>query len=864
MEKSSEIINELLSRFKTQPRWIQHLAVNFGNDDSLDETTIQHIKILCINESNGTDIEGPSDIELIRAFGIQQEFSTSLRINQLRNPIGINNLNPTTKLEFGDYPLTVIFGLNGAGKSGFVRILKNISDHFDKNTILPNVFLPPPETQKCDISYQVNNESIREVEWSIDKQINNELKSIDIYDGTSGNEYLKGIKSVTYESPFLRVFDNIIDGIGLIKTGIESDLNRLKQQIIIPPRPDELSSTSSFRWLNSINKDTPLSEVEYRCEWDETNEKELKDLRKRFDQKSPAEEAKNIRKKISYLNEILDNSKKYCMMLSDENCLEIVGLRKQSEATKKLAKQDAERIFKGKLDGIGSIEWRQMWESAKKYSEEYAYKDEEFPNTKNGTRCVLCQQELGKEGKENLLDFKDYILNQLNQKAEELSGEIERKEGMIPIIADEIVFRTKLEAGGINDEKIIISVLECFENFRERSVQLLEKETSDLIENKPRFKWRGPIKRNIKKLILDATNYEMDSQAENKDEIKEQISELVARKWICDNKESIELYIEHLIQIYKLELASSKANRIGCSKIKMAISEQYLSQDYVDRFNRELNLLGADRIEVKAKTHIRDSSLSLEIALENTFHNNLNEVLSEGEKRIIAIAAFLTDVRSKEQSTPFIFDDPITSLDDDYESNVAERLATLSNERQVLVFTHRISLLTKLNLIQGDKAKYIGIWSTGGKAGIEGGLPLNAKSASTILNTILHEKLIQSRKFMDDGDMSGYETYERGIVSEIRIAIESLIEDILLNKVVKRFRHKITTEGRLRQLAIIEESDCNILNKVMGKYSNDLHPSPEETPKKIYSPEEIEIDVRELLDWLSRFKKRKKQFDMIN
>lgn len=46
----------------------------------------------------------------------------------------------------------------------------------------------------------------------------------------------------------------------------------------------------------------------------------------------------------------------------------------------------------------------------------------------------------------------------------------------------------------------------------------------------------------------------------------------------------------------------------------------------------------------------------------------LDKVLSEGERRIVALAAYLADLTEKPNNAPFIFDDPISSLDQTWRS----------------------------------------------------------------------------------------------------------------------------------------------------------------------------------------------------
>ena len=63
-------------------------------------------------------------------------------------------------------------------------------------------------------------------------------------------------------------------------------------------------------------------------------------------------------------------------------------------------------------------------------------------------------------------------------------------------------------------------------------------------------------------------------------------------------------------------------------------------------------------------------------------------MLSEGEHRCVAIAAFLAELSTSESNSAIVFDDPVSSLDHVYKDNVAERLAEEGKNRQVIVFTH--------------------------------------------------------------------------------------------------------------------------------------------------------------------------------
>src|ERR1700730_5139471 len=73
-----------------------------------------------------------------------------------------------------------------------------------------------------------------------------------------------------------------------------------------------------------------------------------------------------------------------------------------------------------------------------------------------------------------------------------------------------------------------------------------------------------------------------------------------------------------------------------------------------------------------------------------------SKVLSEGEQKVLAMADFLAEARLAGITAPVIFDDPVSSLDHRRVNEVAERIASLSADNQVIVFTHDILFTTKL------------------------------------------------------------------------------------------------------------------------------------------------------------------------
>jgi wobble nucleotide-excising tRNase len=68
--------------------------------------------------------------------------------------------------------------------------------------------------------------------------------------------------------------------------------------------------------------------------------------------------------------------------------------------------------------------------------------------------------------------------------------------------------------------------------------------------------------------------------------------------------------------------------------------------------------------------------------------SQIDQLLSEGEQKAVALADFFTELSVQNQKTPVIFDDPATSFDHERKEKIAKRIVEESEKRQVIVFTH--------------------------------------------------------------------------------------------------------------------------------------------------------------------------------
>ncbi|MGY4494547.1 AAA family ATPase [Pseudomonas sp. TE3610] len=370
-------------------------------------------------------------------------------------------------------------------------------------------------------------------------------------------------------------------------------------------------------------------------------------------------------------------------------------------------------------------------------------------------------------------------------------------------------------------------------------------------------------------LTSEAAQFDQDALQFDRPKALAEKAVLEAQQWVSQQSEAVRKEQQRLKDYKLLDKLKSTASSRRISTKATEISENVVTEVYVARFNKELRALGATRIQValvKTRTSRGKVLHQLRLKAVKSGDHSPDKVLSEGERRIISLAAFLADVTDKPGVAPFIFDDPISSLDQDFEWKVACRLAELAKERQVLIFTHRLSLYGAMD----DVAKKIGeswkknnfqqmcIESFGGASGHPADQAVWNSSTKTA-NNILLDRLRDAKKAGEAAGAAAYYALAQGICSDFRKLIERSVEDDLLFKIVVRHRRGISTDGRLPALLGITREDLHRIDDLMTKYSCFEHSQSDEVP--VQPPEEAELkaDIESLKQWRDDLEARRKK-----
>ena len=160
---------ELAAWFSKRHAWLQDAARRLFKVGDLTASDFDELLILCKREAGITVAERAELVATaISAAALNVTGNgVPLRLDVLSEVKGINALAPRNPLRFGGKHLTVIYGSNGSGKSGYIRILKHICGGRGLRTLHRNVFSPTEETQTCKVEY-THGTNAKVLDWKLD------------------------------------------------------------------------------------------------------------------------------------------------------------------------------------------------------------------------------------------------------------------------------------------------------------------------------------------------------------------------------------------------------------------------------------------------------------------------------------------------------------------------------------------------------------------------------------------------------------------------------------------------------------------------------------------------------------------------
>jgi len=851
-----QIIQKIAAWAAEQPAWVDD-AVRRLIAGNLTSKDLQDLAALAKSAHGLPDPEGRVAVRLDpRTLPVDAHAGADVSLIALRSPEYLNAIDPGQALTFQAAGLTIVYGHNGAGKSGYARILKKACRARNVEDLLPDVYVelkgPAPTSAIFDWS---EGQAAQSQKWTVGTVPPAPLSQMSVFDAHCARVFVDNQAKVLFVPNGMEILHGLSDAFGAVQRLIEADrtANTFDQTQLSPLA----GSTVVGRLHAQLGRKSDPEAFKKLAVLSEEEEAERNVLSKLFGDEDPIKLAAVVRRKATRVDTLCNELAALEAPLLDEAIGQLAAAfvaMAAAEAASKLA-ADTLQAQGAKVVGTGTVLWETLLRSAMKYATEVAYPGHEFPGPDRDAYCVLCQQPLADEATERLKSFVAFLEADAQKKAteaRELTKKLYRAISSLNFdtFPSDRAFLDELHESEPTLAAAIDEYTTALKARQARVVAMAPNRKLDRLEPLP----ASPVP-TIKELHGRYVNEAGQLMKAMTPEEREQKSKVLADLDARTKLAGLLPKVLEAIEWHRRDHAFGEAIK-GCSTRSITgktteLYEAHVTEELRSAFTQELANLGLGGLDVilemTGQKGARMQQLRLRTAPQHA-RAKVSDILSEGEQRVIAMALFLAEIGIEPGKSGLIFDDPVSSLDHVRRERIAKRLVLEGKKRQIIVFTHDLAFAWTLK----DFADKHGVahvdrhvFSAGAKKGFCGdGLPFEGKKLSARINE-LRDHAQRARKALEE--QHNHELYNdmvRNGYRRMRDTWELLIEEHLFAGTVKRFRRSIET-SKLRCVSVGDPEAAAVYNG-MTRCSNFTHEGGAEAPPALPGPEEFLADVEQL------------------
>ena len=851
------LLHDIAKWVDEQADWVSDAARRIVQNGVLTDDDIHDLTALLLESVGLPDPIGRVAIRLDPKFlPTEQPEGAAVSLTGIFNPVRINALLHPDGISFEPYGLTIVYGYNGAGKSGFARVLKSACRARDRERILPNVFNPPasPGPAKATFRWLTPAGNFEE-EWIDGNEAHPDLSAVAVFDSRCARLFVDDENEVAVIPYGLDILRELVRGFDLVRMCIEAERKKAQfdDTILAPLR----GVTSVGKAISDLGPKTDTDSLKALASLSPVEIERKLTLAKLLGSEDPSKQAAVIRRltqRIATLQseiEVLNDS------LGDSNSEALKNALATFMATEQASKISAEKLLEGglALKGTGTNPWKELVESAMRFAQYGPHPGESYPSESDNAKCVLCQQTLSEDARERLLRFTEFLAADTQMKA---SAAQKVAENLLKLVSsscpeDTPADQTILEEIREQNASVADAVNLYLGALKKRKIALTEMAKDRVIGDLAALP-EDPIS------ALDIIKATLEIQAgilEKKltpDERKtstEELAELDARAKLS------EMLTFALKAVESIKIDSIYADALrqtdtrGLTRKVGELQEKAVSAGLTTALNAELIALGLNYIKVNLELRgakgagLQKLKLDVPKPVEKM---RLSDVLSEGEQRAIAIASFLAETGLSHGKSGIVFDDPVSSLDHSRRAAIAKRLATEASLRQVIVFTHDLAFvwdLVEASKNAGVSYKGAHVFSSNGVKGlVKDSLPHEGGKLDARLNEIRTYEAKARKALEQDFDYEQYDLLVRRGYGMLRDCWERLIEEVMFGDTVRRFRNGVNTKNLKK--AHVDDGDFEAVWHGMARCSCFTHDTPTEAVVDLPDPDGFLSDIETL------------------
>lgn len=767
----------------------------------------------------------------------------------LQHENGVNALEPDATIPF-HHKLTVIYGKNGSGKSGFVRILKRVAGSRTQEDVWQNVHNVKSQNRcRAKITYKSDDKDTT-YQWNGDNKVS-PFDQMAIFDGKCIPIYLNKSLNFSYQPYGFELFQDLSNSVKGLQERLAADIQTAEND---KPIIDDIfnEETSIGTFVAKITSVTKLDELNKLPTWNQKTKKDLVDKRKKsaelqyLDQQ--AELLRTRHQKIKALEDALIQVQSD---LSTQSINAYYGLiKKFNQLKKKQVAKKGKTLEDYAIAGMESDEWERFIDAGEDYiriAEHDAYPSDD-------DRCVYCQQKLSKSAQKLIRLYRDLFQNEetsgiedVEAKLDEALSDIDKSSFADEFQYDEGDFGKMLQK---RTAAAAFAALKEADNLAHKLASTLKSKktqkfqpvkTSGIIASIR--KARAHVEADIKSLEETQRNIFKKSK-----ELDRAIAELQDIQKYSKHRSQIKKYIEIERWIAKASpLLGSKLNTKSITDLGKRAWRELVSDSFKKRFQGEVIYLDAPGVNLEFRgeygSQIRAKNME---GLEG-----IDKFLSEGEQKAVALADFFAELSMQHEHAPVIFDDPATSFDHERKEKIAKRIVCESGSRQIVVFTHDLMFASYLydqikeenGNIDSNKAQFHDLRSEANNIGIvtENYYPGSIRFDVYIKK--IEARIPRLEVLSGEAKMDGI----KGAYGMLRGAIEKAVEERIFGRVITRWSDQIQMHNTSRASLSREKLDkAKELHEIFSRYIEAHNQSDEMVQNALPNIAQFKADIQQV------------------
>lgn len=861
MATEAEALADILEWSAGCPDWQKDALRRLVTQSSVSEAEVADLVAIC----KGATQAAPLEAAHIRSTASDR---TEVYLSQIHSVRHVNALAPDQRLSFRRSGMTIVYGDNGSGKSGYARILKKVCRARmtgRAEEIIPDIYDSSPGLPIATIDYGSAGQN-RTCVWQLGQAGDPALTGVSVFDARTANVHVNEANDVAY-TPFpLRLLASLASLCKAVRDSLAAEAAQLRAQtpeVIKRPACSPVSSVGQL--MAQLSADTDHSAVEALAILSESERERLSQLTADLSG-DPVRAGRQLEALKLNVEQHLDRLDRLFAAVTEQSSVDLRQLAIDRDTAQRAADAASVELFRDEpLSHIGSDVWRALWESARAFSEQGAYPERSFPVTSPGSVCVLCQQDLTAAGADRLNRFEAFVRDDSQRRAEmarvAYSDALQKFQSKA-ISLHEMHEILRIMRDDLGDDNLAMEVRRAVLTalWRHHQIRRRHLDPSATIDSPMGALPRQMILKQTGDLGTRAAALISESDSPARATLLAEKTTLTDRHWLGGIKADVLAEIDRLKEIARLQEAerSTVTNRITTKSTEVA---QALVTDALRaQFTREVASFGIASLAVELRQQNSAQGVPrFRVALTRQPSASIGQVLSEGEHRCVALAAFMAELAATQNRSGIVFDDPVSSLDHMHREVVAKRLVAEAAHRQVIVFTHDLAFLFELDRAADDASSRpnVAISSvTRGvdKAGFCHNEPVLKARRVLDIAASLTRQLANERYHFEQGNQDEWRKTVKSITSTLRDTWEIAVEETV-SHVIRRLSNEVKTGG-LVKLTAITVQDCEVMRDAFARCSELLHSAAIALNRPLARPEALSTEIDTLAAWVGDIRQR--------